>query len=86
MLVFFNRWVLISLIYKSLNTLYEFNLSHSIAKLSLLKAIGKIEPMIEDVDHKTQLCVHRSRLHKELLRNKIHIFKTCIRKCYAVYE
>ena len=49
---FLNRWVPLTTIKKGLEIRYKFNTAYPITKFTLSRAIGKIEPMIENLEHK----------------------------------
>ena len=62
---FFNRWVPLPTIKKGLEIRYKFNTAYPITKFTLSRAIGKIEPMIENLEHKHPSGLYRSKLNNE---------------------
>ena len=50
---------------KRLEIRYQFNTTYPITKLTLSRAIGKIEPMIKNLEHKHPSGLYRSKLNNE---------------------
>ena len=48
---FTNRWVPLNSIKRGLDLRYKFNTTYPITKITLGRAISKIEPMIENLVH-----------------------------------
>ena len=62
---FFNRWVPLTSIKKGLEIRYKFNTAYPLTKITLSRAMSKIEPMIENLDHKHSSGLYRSKLNNE---------------------
>ena len=58
---FVNRWVPLISIKKGLELRYKFNTTYPITKLTLSRAIGKIEPMIENLVHSHPSGLYRAK-------------------------
>ena len=66
-LSFTNRWVPLNSIKKGLDLRYKFNTTYPITKLTLSRAIGKIEPMIENLEYKHPSGLYRAKFNNEAL-------------------
>lgn len=59
---YLNRWVPLTSNKNGLELRHKFNSPYPITNMSLSKAISKIELMIENLDHKHQSGLYRTRL------------------------
>ena len=64
---FINRWVPLNSIKKGLEVRYKFNTTYPITKTNLGRAISKIEPMIENLEHPHPSGLYRAKIRNETL-------------------
>ena len=64
---FINRWVPLNSIKKGLEVRYKFNTTYPITKTNLGRAISKIEPMIENLEHPHPSGLYRAKIGQEML-------------------
>ena len=67
---FSNRWVTLNSLHKGLELRYNFNSTYPLTKIGLSRALGKMEPMIENIKD-----AHESGLYRATIGNKLFYYQ-----------